>query len=316
MTNYVEALKDTQRLLLEVSLKPLQGKRFQATGFPDLGPATFTTADGMEMLLVESTQSMANRMEAVCWDDQEMKIAEDLQGVPYIKVNLPNDSGVTSSILEGHRMDSQYILDDTTIKNELKAIAPEDKGPVDLRNLYTYLLKNDPNTLIHGVFLEDVSGRLRFPRALSSFIEAENVKMVQSGGVFFDHVLPKNNVPYSRTEFLSEKIIAYFNLDIQQILNYNLPESGTNFLILLAFYKIRKVLNEGLKLRSFCDLEMVDDSLTVTRPKQFELPDPDTIRKELKAAIKSCEKEKLFNDPAERIVNCKKVGKKTERTKE
>ena len=53
--------------------EPLQGKRFQPTGFPSLGAATFQTADGLG-LLVESAQSMANRIELTVWDDVRQDI--------------------------------------------------------------------------------------------------------------------------------------------------------------------------------------------------------------------------------------------------
>ena len=39
--------------------RPVQGDRFQPTGFPSLGAATYQTKDGVK-LLVESAQSMAN----------------------------------------------------------------------------------------------------------------------------------------------------------------------------------------------------------------------------------------------------------------
>ena len=68
-----DALKDQPRLLLKAKLQPVQGSRFQPTGFPDLGAATFDAPNGdngsKKMLLVESAQSMANRLEAVCWDE-------------------------------------------------------------------------------------------------------------------------------------------------------------------------------------------------------------------------------------------------------
>ena len=35
------ALKDQPRLLLKAALQPIQGTRFQPTGFPDLGAATY-----------------------------------------------------------------------------------------------------------------------------------------------------------------------------------------------------------------------------------------------------------------------------------
>ncbi|MDP2660110.1 MAG: type I-U CRISPR-associated protein Cas7, partial [Dehalococcoidia bacterium] len=36
-----DALKGASRLLMEARLKSVQGTRFQPTGFPDLGPATY-----------------------------------------------------------------------------------------------------------------------------------------------------------------------------------------------------------------------------------------------------------------------------------
>jgi hypothetical protein len=54
----------------------LAGRSFPATGFPDLGAARYTLPDGMEMLLVESSQSVANRMELACWDDANDDLIE------------------------------------------------------------------------------------------------------------------------------------------------------------------------------------------------------------------------------------------------
>jgi CRISPR-associated protein Csb1 len=72
------------RLLIEVDLAPIAGTRFQPTGFPDLQAATYQSADGKEMLLVESAQSMANRLEAVCWDEADEKPVAALDGLPYV----------------------------------------------------------------------------------------------------------------------------------------------------------------------------------------------------------------------------------------
>ncbi len=60
---------NAQRTVLEVDLVPLAGRRFQPTGFPDLGAAEFDIADGSKALLLESAQSMANRLEATTWDE-------------------------------------------------------------------------------------------------------------------------------------------------------------------------------------------------------------------------------------------------------
>ena len=63
------ALARAPRLLIEAKLQPVQGERFQPTGFPNLGAAIYKAPDGNDMILVESAQSVANRLEKVCWDE-------------------------------------------------------------------------------------------------------------------------------------------------------------------------------------------------------------------------------------------------------
>ena len=79
-------LQNVPRLLIEVDLQPIQGTRFQPTGFPDLGAATYQLHDGTEMLVVESAQSMANRLEAVCWDSVELDWVGPLKGLSLIHI--------------------------------------------------------------------------------------------------------------------------------------------------------------------------------------------------------------------------------------
>src|ERR1700739_4732818 len=62
----LSTLNDIPRLLLEADLAPVIGNRFQPTGFADLGAAEYKLPDGTKMLLVESAQSVANRLEKTC----------------------------------------------------------------------------------------------------------------------------------------------------------------------------------------------------------------------------------------------------------
>lgn len=73
------------RTVLTVDLEPLAGRRFQPTGFPDLGAAEFGPTDD-RTLLVESAQSMANRLEATTWDDTRADQVEELTGLPYLRI--------------------------------------------------------------------------------------------------------------------------------------------------------------------------------------------------------------------------------------
>ncbi|MBN8727977.1 MAG: type I-U CRISPR-associated protein Cas7 [Xanthomonadales bacterium] len=279
----LSALANAPRLLLRATLEPLQGTRFQPTGFPEIGAAQYDGPDGTPMLLVESAQSMANRMEAVCWDTVADDWVSPLRGLPVIKVNDKGGKPLTNSVLEAHRINSPYILEgqDKTVFDKLRnELADMDEGFVDLRKLARILLSLDINALLHGVFLakkELAGGRLRLPRALSGFIEARDSKVAASGGVKNDSVNPSGdtskgfgNVPFARDEFVSPEIEAYFNLDLAQLRGYGLPDSAFNLLVALALYKIRAFLERGLRLRTACDLDC--EGIEVQRPHGFELP--------------------------------------------
>lgn len=301
-------LRDAPRLLLEAELKPIQGTRFQPTGFPDLGAATYEGPDGTPMLLVESAQSMANRLEGVCWDESADDWVEPLRGLPYVRVLDEAGEPLTNSVLEAHRLNSPYILEgkDKTVFEMLRnELASMEEGPVDIGQLAETLLRIDTNALIHGVFLakKDLAGgRLRMPRVLSAFIEAENVKLAASGGVKNDHVNPKGdtargfgNVPFARDEYVAPRITAYFNVDLAQLRAFGLGEAVERLLIDLALFKIRRFLTTGLRLRTACDLELVD--VKRTRPEGFELPGLDTLRAELPGDVAAVAEEGRFGEP-------------------
>lgn len=279
----LSALKNAPRLLIQAKLQPLQGTRFQPTGFPEIGAAQYEGPDGETMLLVESSQSLANRMEEVCWDKVANDWVEPLRGLSVIKVKDKDGKSLTNSVLEAHRINSPYILEgkDKTVFDRLKSeLASMAEGFVDLRKLASVLLKLDSNALLHGVFLakkELAGGRLRLPRALSGFIEASNVKTAASGGVKNDGVNPSGdtskgfgNVPFARDEFVSSDIDAFFNLDLAQLRGYGFPPPVYELLEAVALFKIRGFLEEGLRLRTACDLEYV--SIEVKRPVGFQLP--------------------------------------------
>src|SRR5271154_2026723 len=112
-----EKLNNAPRVLIEAELKPVAGTRIQPTGFPDLGPALYDAPDGTPTLLVESAQSMANRLEAVCWDEDTDNILDCLKGLPFVRVKLAglgDGKDTTSSLLEFHRLNSPYIMSGLT----------------------------------------------------------------------------------------------------------------------------------------------------------------------------------------------------------
>lgn len=310
------ALEGAPRLLIEVPLKPAQGSRFQPTGFPDLGAATFPgvrlengEAVSVKSLLVESAQSMANRLESVCWDEAEAKPVAVLKGVPYVQSTLP-DGTKTNSMLEAHRVNSPYIVNSKEFQAIKDEIGFEANKPFDRRKLAAALLRFDPCSLLHGIFLEKVGGVVRLPRTVSGFVEADGVEVASARGVKVDRVQPGTsgdstpygkanegygNVPFHRDEYTAEKITAYFNVDLAQLRGYGLGPEAENLLVALAMFKIQKFLTEGLRLRTACDLEPVS-GVVVTRPEQFTLPDLKQLEAEIPSLIEaaSCS----FADPS------------------
>ena len=304
------ALKDQPRLLLKATLRPLQGTRFQPTGFPDLGAATYDGPDGRKMLLVESAQSMANRFEAVCWDAVNDDWFGPLKGLPAVKVVDKDGKPLTNSVLEAHRLNSIYIkrASDGEFHLKLKSeLVEKADRPIDLRKLTTALKKYDFNALVHGVFLETIDGRLRLPRALSAFIEAEDVTSANSGGVKNDRIDPdgsivlppakvgvstkgddgrQKNVPYAREEFCG-RITLFVNLDLALIRGFGLGEATEHLIVGVSLYKIQRFLLEGLNLRTACKLEIPEDrNLEIQRPKAgFSIPSLAELEKELPMLI-------------------------------
>ncbi|WP_428265537.1 type I-G CRISPR-associated RAMP protein Csb1/Cas7g [Haliangium sp.] len=315
-----DALSGAPRLLIEAELSPVQGQRFQPTGFPDLGAAEYPLPNSDRRgLLIESAQSMANRLEAVCWDEAAGTLDSALTGLPYVVSRLP-DGEQTNSILEAHRLNSPYLVTSKEFDEIKAAIGFEKDKPFDRRKLAAALLRFDPNSLIHGIFLEKVGGVVRLPRALSAFIEAEGANVAASGGVKVDRVQPATtgestaygkaaegygNVPYHRDEYVAEQIKAYFNLDLALLRGFGLPSEATDLLVTLALFKVRRFLHSGLRLRTACDLDVPETGVTVTRPEEgFELPSLEALTDRVSGCIAACKPH--FRDPPVLEVTYKK----------
>ena len=291
----LDKLKDQPRLLLQAKLKPVQGSRFQPTGFPDLGAATYDGPGGTKMLLVESAQSMANRLESVCWDVTANDWVAALKGLPAVLVVDKDKKPLTNSVLEAHRINSPYIATAKGFDTIKEAIAFNEKRPFDRDPFLKALLKFDVNSLIHGIFLEKIAGVIRLPRSLTAFIEATEVTTVASGGVKNDRVRASKgdegqtakegfgNVPFHREEFTGN-ITAFFNLDLALIRGFGLGADVEALLIAISLFKIQRFLRDGLRLRTACDLDL-DGDLIIQRPAGFNIPSLDELEKVLPGLI-------------------------------
>lgn len=274
-----------QRLRYTVRLRPAIGSAFQPTGFPDIGAAKFErfAPDGsvQDMLLVESVQSMANRLEATAWDRAGHQPAELFADLAYVRVHRESRPGeyLTSSREEAHRLASAFVRDSELDGTRMLHVIAERLGlakdtPLDYPRMAAELLRFDPFCLIHGVFFNQKEwfGQPRFPRAVSAVIEAYDVRQAVSGGRKSDHVrhqLEKNggggtsegygSVPFHRIEWTAREIRAMFSVDVELLRSYGLGDQITDLLTMTALWEIRSLLSRGLRLRTACDLELAEE---------------------------------------------------------
>jgi CRISPR-associated protein Csb1 len=299
----------TSRILFDVALKPAIGSRFQPTGFPDIGAADFDRPDGKggweKSVLVESTQSMANRLECMAWDDGVGAPVDVFAGLPYVRVVDASDGRyLTSSRTEAHRLASAFVKDSklagVSMVDEIKnRLGLRDDTPIPQRSIASAIFALDPFCLLHGVFFADSKwpGQPKVTRAISAFVEAVDVKRADSGGVKRDSVRHGikegggtaegyGSVPFHRTEWTARDIIASFSVDRRQIRSYGLGDAGTALLENIALWEISSLLEDGLRLRTACDLVPIDD--VVLDRGGVPLPARSEVEANIRKAIAGC----------------------------
>ncbi|MER7209806.1 type I-U CRISPR-associated RAMP protein Csb1/Cas7u [Streptosporangium sp. NPDC000239] len=281
---------DQPRLRYTAHLRPALGSTFQPTSFPDVGAARFSRAGGGDSLLVESVQSMANRLEATTWDRAERKPVTLVEALPYVRVHRGSnpEEYLTSSRQEAHRLASAFVRDSALDGQPMLEVIRDRLGlvkdtPLDYPRMARAILGLDPFCLLHGVFFSHRSwlGQPRFTRAISAVIEAHDVREVISGGRKADHVRHQlvegeggtsegyGSIPFHRVEWTAGDITAMFVVDVDLLRSYGLGAGTTELLALLALWEIRTLLARGLRLRTACDLEVTEHPKDL--PEQAEL---------------------------------------------
>lgn len=313
----ISALEDKTRLVVDAQLKPVLGSTFQPTGFPDLGAATFQRPGDPPALLVESVQSLTNHFEAIGWDEAELKPREPLVDLPYLRIAHTDDGRyLTSSRTEPHRLAAAYVRDAEIDGGKGtdwigKRLGLESGRPLDWPHIHGAVLQLDPLCLIHGVFFSDKAwhGNPKVRRALAAVIEAHDVAPAISGGLKRDDVSFRQGaegqgrgaeegygfVPYGRTDYTAREIVLTASIDLAQIRGYGLGEPISRLLTLIAMWEVTRLLEQPLRLRTACDLEVV--SVTARRPDGFSLPSAADLAGQIQATDVS------FDEPGARIAS-------------
>jgi CRISPR-associated protein Csb1 len=303
------------RQLFDVELRPVVGSRFQPTGFPDIGPGLFQRprrngegrVEWVDAILVESPQSMANRLEGMAWNAAGDQPVDTFSGLPYVRVVHADDGRyLTSSRTEAHRLASAFVKDATLDGRSMRDVIKErlglrDDTPLAQREIARAVFALDPFCLVHGVFFAESAkvwpGQPKIARAVTGFVEAVDVQAAHHGGVKRDHVRHSigdtggstegyGSIPYHRTEWTAAQITASFAIDLAQIESYGLGESATALLTVLARWEIRALLDGGLRLRTACDLAPI--ATGVADSSGETLPSLATLDADIRRLVAEC----------------------------
>lgn len=278
-------------LCIKAGLVTKDGKRYvQAAGFPDIGACIFRDAQGQTRCLVESEQSMTNRLEGVCMADGGEWVNPWKTNLPLIEVADNNGQRIATNLTEPHRIASSYILEGAvnggTFKDILwKAIGMQGTGkqeklPLDGRKkLDQAVFAIDPCALLHGFqFVQTKFVGMRQPRILHARIEAtlDGDEEMNYGMVKWDEIEPggqkadsnKGQSIAPKSRIIWKDITATFELDLLALKHLHLDESKRKFLLGLALWKIGAFLTDypsfdprsrqtlrALRLRSDCNLK-------------------------------------------------------------
>ena len=315
----------SDRIVIKALLDPIY-QTIQPTLFPQTGYATYKDPkSGRDCLIVESPQSMSNRLEELVLkpNSPNLELLPLFNGLPYVVLfDKTFNKIVASTVTLPHRIGTGYIAKHK--ESELgKQLIPE----INRNGLHLTLFKYDPLSLIHGVFLSHLASsknkknqvtldgdKSKVTRALTGRIEASNVVVVPVGGASKDPIsassnkwqlkgyfegaeaqtkgssLGMGNLPYYQEEYACETITATFTIDRYLLETYGLPEPAKNLLVAIAQWKVLKFLDSPIRLRtSEYDVVEIDKS-----GLEADLSD---LEKHIPKLIEQCTKEGLFADP-------------------
>lgn len=288
----LDTLFEHNRVTITASLEPTNGRFIQPTGFPDIGACIYRDRDGRRWCLVESEQSMANRLEAVCMKAPGVWV-DELKGLPVIAVYDQNGGLLTTNLAEPHRIASSYVLEGKLDGDrDLRALIEQTLGlsnggdywPLDKRAaLERLVFALDPGALLHGFqFVQWKFVGLRQTRLLHGRLEAELSEdpEVHYGMVKWDAIEPestreeranKGQSIAAKSRIVPKEIVATHEVDVLGLKSLTLDGSKQKFLLALALWKIgaflankpafdprSRQMTPSLRLRADCYLRCRD----------------------------------------------------------
>ncbi len=267
----VDRLLEHDRVVIEASLKLATGNFFQPTGFPDIGACVFVDKDGRRRCLVESEQSMANRLEAVCMQPPGTWRAPFAGKLPILRVSDASGGLLATNLTEPHRLSSSYVLEGTlgngtklqdVLRDRLGVSTDGKRWPLEKRSeLSRVVFALDPAAMLHGFqFMQWSAVGLRQQRLLHARMEAvlAGDTDVHYGMVKVDAIEPESSSQKMgnkgqsiahKARLVPHSISATFEIDVMGLRERRLVaedakanSAAQKFLLALALWKIRQFL--------------------------------------------------------------------------
>lgn len=256
----LDKLYGQDRVVITAPLKLTNGHFLQPTGFPDIDACIYRDKVGRRWCLVESEQSMSNRLEAVSMKSPGIWV-DDLKGLPLVVVKNKDGDLLATNLTEPHRVASSYVLDGKRAGNtdDMRALFESKLGlrnggdfwPLDKRkDLEKLIFALDPAALLHGFqFVQWKFVGLRQTRLIHSRLEAElaDDPEVHYGMVKWDAIEPestreeranKGQSIAAKSRIVPKDVTATFEIDVLALKSLSLEEDQKKFLLGLGLWKI------------------------------------------------------------------------------
>jgi CRISPR-associated protein Csb1 len=298
-----------------IRLKPLL-PTFVPAGFVDVGHSVVRdVSSGENLVIVDSVQSLANHLEATLVAEPGQAIS-GMEAMPYVRLTITDPAGrtrSTSSLELPHRLASGWLCK----AKDLKPFQEELASDILDNGIAAATFRRCPNSLLHGVFYSQLAGLdpnvAKSPRLLSAEVVARGAQSINDGGVAKDPLFPSGEgfdveglvgakakaaevgagyIPYRHQAFIAREIELSVYLAEGRINRLLLPEAARELLRLLARTKLALLLAEPLDLRAHCIFQVEDQA-----PLPDELQNHEGLLDEVRAALDTCRKQGLLQDP-------------------
>ncbi|GAB4243123.1 MAG: hypothetical protein Kow00109_18910 [Acidobacteriota bacterium] len=130
-------------------------------------------------------------------------------------------------------------------------------------NVFSTIFRYDPNALVHGVLFPQ--WQIKIPRVLTAHLEAFGAGRVDRSGVKFDRLgkTTSGQPIFAVDDATAREIRATFILDLALVRSFGrengkgLNDKQKEFVVALALWKIKRLVERPFRFRSGCHLECV-----------------------------------------------------------